>query len=123
MKNYKHDFGKRFKAARLNAGLTQKETAALLGYASHVAIFKIENGRQDVSITKIPDICRIFHCDPLVLLGIHEDNTPANPEGASIMERIDSLPAAQRNELVHTVDILVKGMEGNTKNGDTDMDR
>lgn len=111
MDNYRHEFGKRFKAFRLNAGLTQKETAKLLGYASHVAIFKIENGRQDVSIDKIPTICRIFNCDPITLLGLHSDNTPANPEGANIMARIDKLPAAQRNELVKTVDILVKGME------------
>lgn len=111
MGNYKHDFGKRFKAYRNRAGLTQKETAELLGYETHVAIYKIENGRQDVSISKIPIICQIFHCNPLDLLGIHDDNTPANPEGSDIMARIDSLPAAQRNELVKTVDILVKGME------------
>lgn len=111
MENYRHEFGKRFKAFRLNAGLTQKETAKLLGYASHVAIFKIENGRQDVSVDKIPAICRIFNCDPIALLGLHEDYSPANPEGSNIMARIDSLPAAQRNELVKTVDILVKGME------------
>ena len=111
MGNYKHDFGKRFKAYRNRAGLTQKETAELLGYETHVAIYKIENGRQDVSISKIPRICQIFNCNPLDLLGIHDDNTPANPEGSDIMARIDKLPAAQRNELVKTVDILVTGME------------
>ena len=111
MENYRHEFGKRFKAFRLNAGLTQKETAKLLGYASHVAIYKIENGRQDVSIDLIPQICRIFHCDAIALLGLHPDNTPAHPEGANIMARIDRLPAAKRNELVKTVDILVAGME------------
>ena len=121
MGNYKHDFGKRFKAYRLNAGLTQKETAELLGYESHVAIYKIENGRQDVSISKIPAICKIFHCNPIELLGMHDDNTPAHPEGANIMERIDRLPAAQRNALVNTVDILVKGME-QQDNGNSNMD-
>ena len=111
MDNYRHDFGKRFKSFRLNAGLTQKDTAKLLGYASHVAIYKIENGRQDVSIDKIPTICRIFNCDPISLLGLREDYTAPSPEGSNIMARIDSLPAAKRNELVKTVDILVKGME------------
>lgn len=121
MENYKHEFGKRFKAYRKNAGLTQLETARLLGYASHVAIYKIENGRQDVSIDKIPAICKIFNCNPLDLLGIHPDLSIAHPEGANIMERIDSLPAAQRNALVNTVEILVKGMEQN--NGDSNVDR
>lgn len=111
MGNYKYEFGKRFKAYRLRAGLTQKETAALLGYESHVAIYKIENGRMDVSINKIPLICQAFHCDPLALLGIHEDLSIAHPEGSTIMEKIDSLPAAQRNDLVKTVEILVEGMK------------
>lgn len=109
--NYKYEFGKRFKAFRLNAGLTQKETAALLGYSSHVAIFKIENGRMDMPIDKIPAVCKAFGCDPLSLLGIHQDYSVANPEGALLMEKIDSLPAAQRNDLVKTVEILVEGMK------------
>lgn len=111
MSNYKHDFGKRFRAYREAAGLTQKEVAEKLGYSSHVAIFKIETGRQDVSIEKIPAICQVLHCDPLSLLGLHNDHSAPHPEGANIMERIDKLPASQRNELVKTVDILVKGME------------
>lgn len=122
MENYKHDFGKRFKAYRLNAGLTQTETAKLLGYSSHVAVYKIENGRQDVPISLVPRICQIFHCDPIELLGIHADYSIVHPEGANIMERIDSLPAAQRNALVNTVDILVKGME-QQNNGNSNMDR
>lgn len=111
MGNYKYEFGKRFKAYRLNAGLTQKEVADLLGYSSHVPIFKIENGRMDLSIDKIPIICKAFGCDPLALLGIHEDLSIAHPEGSTIMEKIDSLPAAQRNDLVKTVEILVEGMK------------
>ena len=118
MDNYKHDFGKRFKAYRQNAGLTQKETAKLLGYASHVAVFKIENGRQDVPISLVPKICKIFNCSPLDLLGLHADYSAPHPEGAIIMERIDSLPASQRNDLVKTVEILVKGMENGNSNVD-----
>ena len=119
MGNYKHDFGKRFKAYRRRAGLTQKETAELLGYESHVAIYKIENGRQDVSISKIPTMCKIFNCSPIDLLGLHADYSAPHPEDAIIMEKIDSLPAAQRNDLVKTVEILVKGME----NGDSNVDK
>ena len=111
MSNYRHDFGKRFKAYRLNAGLTQKETAKLLGYESHVAIYKIENGRQDVAITKLPAICKAFNCSPIDLLGIHVDNSAPLPEGDNLMAQIDSLPAAKRNQLVSTVEILVKGMK------------
>ena len=122
MSNYKHDFGRRFKAYRLNAGLTQKETAKLLGYESHVAIYKIENGKQDMPISLIPKVCQIFQCDPITLLGIHEDYSPAHPEGANLMEKIDSLPAAQRNQLVSTVEILVKGMKEDN-NGNASMDR
>ena len=111
MGNYKHEFGKRFKAYRLNAGLTQKEAAKLLGYESHVTIYKIENGKQDVYIDKIPAICKAFGCDPLALLGIKPDYSVPHPEGALLMEKIDSLPAAQRNDLVKTVEILVEGMK------------
>ena len=111
MGNYRYEFGQRFKAYRLRAGLTQKETAQLLGYESHVAIYKIENGKQDVYINKIPLICKAFHCSPIDLLGIHADYSLANPEGSTIMEKIDSLPAAQRNDLVKTVEILVEGMK------------
>lgn len=109
MDNYKHDFGKRFKAFRLNAGLTQKEAAKLIGYESHVTIYKIENGKQDVYIDKIPAICKAFHCNPIDLLGIHEDYSSVHPEGSNIMAEIDKLPAAKRNELVKIVEILVRG--------------
>ena len=111
MNNYKHDFGKRFRAFRKAAGLTQKEVAEKLGYSSHVAIFKIENGRQDVPISLVPKICQVLQCDPLQLLGIHDDYSAPHPEGSNIMERIDKLPASKRNELVNIVDILIKGVE------------
>lgn len=111
MSNYRHEFGKRFRAYREAAGLTQKEVAEKLGYASHVAIFKIETGRQDVSIEKIPAMCRVLNCNALDLLGLHSDNSAPNPEGANIMAEIDKLPASKRNELVKTMEILVKGIK------------
>ena len=111
MSNYNYEFGKRFQYFRKRAGLTQEEAAKKLGYSTHSSIFKIENGRQDVPITMIPQICQTFQCDPLELLGVKDGAKFSAPEGSMLMERIDKLPAAQRNKLLDTVEILVKGLE------------
>lgn len=111
-------FGQRFKFLRQRAGLTQKELADKMGYSTHSSIFKIENGKQEISITQIPDFCRALQCTPFELLGLRPEGDmliQANPETETLMERIDRLPAAQRRELQKTVDLLLKGMEGGEK--------
>ena len=112
--------GQRFKYLRKRAGLTQKETADALGYLHHSSIFKIENGRQDIDITKIPKICEVFHCSPFELLGL-DRNREKPPEVPDFIVRINKLPAAQRRQLENTIDILISGMEA--QDGSSDLER
>lgn len=112
----KFALGQRFKYLRKRAGLTQKETADLLGYQNHTSVFKIENGRQPVPITDIPKICEVFHCSPFELLGL-DRNREKPPEVPDFLVRINSLPVAQRRQLENTIEILISGMEARNDGG------
>lgn len=108
-------FGLRLKSLRQRAGLTQSQLAQKLGYTTHSAILKIEQGRQDVPITQLPALCKALNCTPMELLGLRPEGdylVDITPESGTIMERINQLPAARRNELQKTLEILIKGMEG-----------
>lgn len=111
-------FGQRFKFLRQRAGLTQKEVADKLGYGTHTSVLKIERGRQDIPITQIPAICKALQCTPFELLGLRPEGdylVDMTPQASTMIEKINQLPAAQRNQLAKTVDILIKGMEGGEK--------
>ncbi len=113
-------FAQRFAYLRKRAGLTQKEVADRLGYATHTSIFKIEAGKQEVPITQIPAICKVLRCTPLELLGLKSEGDyviAADPESETLFERVQALPAAQRNQLKQTIDLLITGMEEGQKNG------
>ena len=108
-------FGQRFKYLRQRAGLTQKEVAEKLGYTTHTSIFKIETGKQEIPITMVPAICTALNCTPFELLGIRPEGDiliKADPGTETLMERINALPASQRHYLEHTVEMIIKGMEG-----------
>lgn len=112
--------GQRFKYLRKRAGLTQKETAALLGYLNHTSVYKIETGRQPVPITEIPKICDVFHCSPFELLGL-DRNREKPPEVPDFLVRLNNLPVAQRRQLENTIEILISGMEARN-DGNAGMD-
>ena len=103
---------------RHRAGLTQKEVAARLGFSTHVSIFKIENGKQEIPITMVPDVCKALSCTPFELLGLKPEGdmlVQIDPETETLIERVNKLPAGQRHQLEATIDILIKGMEEGTK--------
>ena len=108
-------FGQRFKYLRQRAGLSQKEVAEKLGYTTHSSIFKIEAGKQELPITMVPAICKALSCTPFELLGLRPEGDiliQTEPGIETLIERINKLPASQRHQLEHTVDLLIKGMEG-----------
>lgn len=58
----------RVRNARLNRGLSQLELAEKLGLTSKAAVSKIENGKCDISTTKLNDIANILGVSPVWLL-------------------------------------------------------
>ena len=113
-------FAQRFKFLRKRAGLTQEEVSKKLGYSTHTSVFKIEAGLQEVPITQIPAICKALQCTPLELLGLKSEGdylVSADPSSETLFERMQKLPAAQRNQLKKTIDLIITGMEEGNKNG------
>ena len=107
--------GECIQQARKKAGLSQKEVAEKLGYTTHSSIFKIEAGKQELPITMVPAICKALSCTPFELLGLRPEGDiliQTEPGIETLIERINRLPATQRHQLEHTVDLLIKGMEG-----------
>ena len=113
------NFPARFRYLRKRAGLTQEETAKLLGYSTHTTIFKIENGKQEVSIQQIPAICRALKCTPFELLGIkpNADYMISPDPGSSEMlfDKMQRLPVKDRKQIEKTLEILINGMESGGK--------
>lgn len=58
------------KMARLRCGYTQSELAALVGYTDRSSVAKIEQGRVDISCSKLLAIAQLVNIPPTNLLGI-----------------------------------------------------
>ena len=91
------EIGRRIKAAREAAGLTQAELAAKLGYKSKSTINKIETGINDISQSKVEAFAAALGTTPAYLMGWDpsaEDDTseaPAyylNPETAKAAQEM-----------------------------------
>lgn len=104
-----YELGQRFKYLRLRAGLTQKETAQKLGLKNHTSIFKIETGKQSVSIELIPKICDVLHCSAIELLGL--DNRAPSGSLPDLYSRLARLPASKRKTIEKTISIMIDGLE------------
>ena len=61
------ELGARIKAARLKAGMTQEETAAIFG-RKHSFIANVERGQRQLTVLEFRDLCRAFDvpCDSLL---------------------------------------------------------
>lgn len=59
----------RIKSERLKFGWTQQELAEKAGYTNKSMIAKIENGKVDLSQSKISQFADIFHCSEAYLMG------------------------------------------------------
>jgi transcriptional regulator with XRE-family HTH domain len=62
------DLGKRIRAARLKAGLTQVEVSARFD-RDQTFLAKIERGERQVTALELRDLCRILKVSCSVLLG------------------------------------------------------
>ena len=67
MDKFKRDIlrisGERIRRARMLKGYTQKEFAAICGYADSTTIYKIEKGIQDIPTSKIKQLCKALDID------------------------------------------------------------
>lgn len=60
------------KKLRIKNGWDQKKLADLAGYKNRATIAKIENGKIDLSQTKIETFARIFNVSPVDLMGFED---------------------------------------------------
>ena len=97
----------------IDRDMKKKELAQLAGI-SNFTISKMSAGN-NVTVEVLGKICKALNCTPMELLGLRPEGdylVDITPESGTIMERINQLPAARRNELQKTLEILIKGMEG-----------
>ena len=50
---------------RERAGMSQRDFAKALGYKNHTSITKIENGMQDISLSVVEQIAKLFNVSPV----------------------------------------------------------
>ena len=113
------NFAAHFRYLRKRAGLTQEETAKKLGYSTHTTIFKIENGKQEISIQQIPAVCRALQCTPFELLGIRPEGDymiAADPGSSEMLfDKLQRLPVKDRKKIEQALEILINGIESGGK--------
>ena len=95
--------GSKIRAARLAAGMTQKELAAKSGY-TFSAISRIESGEIDLPISKVKTFSRVLHVPVDYIVGDFFVETEETPE-----EMFNRLDADVREELLaEMLDIMKK---------------
>ena len=90
-----HIVYKNIKKTRQEKGLSQNELARRVGYADKTMISHIENGKIDISTSKLEEIAKALNVSPGYLLGWTDNPDPDFPfteEAASNMQKnIDRL--------------------------------
>lgn len=97
---------RRLRAARIQAGLTVREAAALLGDIDHSMIVKYENGTTRLSLERLAVFAAAYDLTPAALLAVHDNLMPiiaaierADPEHLTVLATaLDSLAARDRND-------------------------
>lgn len=78
---------KNIKTKRIENGWSQTDLAKRVGYSDKSMIAKIENGKIDLTQTKIRAFAEVFRCSESELMGWREDDIP--PMADDIAELID----------------------------------
>ena len=66
--------GQAVKYYREKAQITQREFAKMLGFKNHSSIARIECGAQDVLISTVEEMARIFHISPVAFFFFSEED-------------------------------------------------
>ncbi|MDR2486506.1 MAG: helix-turn-helix domain-containing protein [Clostridiales Family XIII bacterium] len=115
--------GERIRMLRMQAGMTQDELAAKLGYISRSTIAKIEKGNVDLSHSKLVAFAAALHTTPSYLMGWDGEQTiytahtggtvpPEPPADSGIKETLARWLADAQDELAsqrESADSLEKG--------------
>lgn len=72
--------GLRIKLRRIELGLTQEELAARLGNKSRASVCTVENGKEDLTTTRIQQYADALECSPSYLMGWTESGGMTNRE-------------------------------------------
>lgn len=137
MDKFKRDIlrisGERIRRARMLKGYTQKELAAICGYADSTTIYKIEKGIQDIPTSKIKQLCKALDIDFNYLKGdidyimdldgaavVFERKTVDDRRGIIMNKITDLLNKATETQLEQTYKII-NAIIGEDSNGDADL--
>lgn len=87
--------GDRIRIRREAIGMSQDELSRRLGYSGRSTVSKIELNQRDLTQSKIVAFAEALGVTPLYLMGIEEEDTPANstlsPERAEMKNKIDKM--------------------------------
>lgn len=72
--------GIRIKLRRIELGLTQEELASRLGNKSRASVCTVENGKEDLTTTRIQQYADALECSPSYLMGWTESDGMTNEE-------------------------------------------
>ena len=86
--------GERIKARRLELGMSQRDLANKLGYANRSSISRVEDGKTDLSRTRIMEFAAALDTTPATLMGFTDDLESAHEDASSIYSQyLKNLPA------------------------------
>ena len=97
--------GDRIRKARQAKGMTQRDLAAICGYADSTTIYKVEKGLQDLPLSKAKRVCRALDVDFDYLKG--NIDFVYHSDGTAILIEVDSYGDTRRRELRTKIDGLL----------------
>lgn len=85
----KHIVYSNIKKTRKQRGMSQSKLAELVGYADKTMISHIENGKIDLSTSKLAEIARALNVSPAYLMGWTDNDDPDYPFNEDGIEQVN----------------------------------
>lgn len=104
------DLYKNIKTKRIENGWSQTELAQRVGYSDKSMIAKIENGKIDLTQTKIRTFAKVFGCSESDLMGwddVPEEVPQYNPLIQDFIDVLPKLTDEQINSLLNMARLFV----------------
>ena len=102
--------GRKIKALRKSAGMTQQQLSEIMGY-SRTSITNIEAGRQHIDLETLLELCSILAVEPAELLPMYDKNMTYDERIAERINRLDYLDKHQKQWCNQVLSKALKGVE------------
>ncbi|AAK79526.1 transcriptional regulator with XRE-family HTH domain [Clostridium acetobutylicum] len=104
---FKHEIGRKLKAARENANLKQSDVAKIIG-STFQKISSFETGRTRVDLETLIRLCEIYNVDADYILSTdkkNSNNLTLKPEESNLIVKFRQLPDSVKEDITDFINM------------------